>query len=103
LNKKQEKLKKKKEAKEAKDAALRKEKGEDDDVGIGARKSAIKGTVMDGEGAKKGKKRKSEEKEEGRTQSQRRKAEGTRRCGEAVWCAAAEWRILREELDVQEP
>lgn len=57
LNKKQEKLKKKKEAKEAKDAALRKEKGEDDD-GIGARKSAVKGTVMDGEGAKKGKKRK---------------------------------------------
>lgn len=57
LNKKQEKLKKKKEAKEAKDAALRKEKGEDDE-GIGARKSAVKGTVMDGEGAKKGKKRK---------------------------------------------
>ncbi|OAK97245.1 SCA7-domain-containing protein [Phaeosphaeriaceae sp. SRC1lsM3a] len=57
LNKKQEKLKKKKEAKEAKDAALRKEKGEDDE-GIGARKSAIKGAVMDGEGAKKGKKRK---------------------------------------------
>jgi hypothetical protein len=61
LNKKQEKLKKKKEAKEAKDAALRKEKGEDDDVGIGARKSAIKGTVIDGEGAKKGKKRKIED------------------------------------------
>jgi hypothetical protein len=61
LNKKQEKLKKKKEAKEAKDAALRKEKGEDDDGGIGARKSAIKGTVMDGEGAKKGKKRKIED------------------------------------------
>ncbi|PSN73853.1 SCA7-domain-containing protein [Corynespora cassiicola Philippines] len=59
LNKKQEKLKKKKEAKEAKDAALRKEKGEkeDDDVGKNARKSAIKGAV-DGEGAKKGKKRK---------------------------------------------
>jgi SAGA-associated factor 73 len=61
LNKKQEKLKKKKEAKEAKDAALRKEKGEDDEGGIGARKSAIKGTVMDGEGAKKGKKRKIED------------------------------------------
>ena len=58
LNKKQEKLKKKKEAKEAKDAALRKEKGEDDESGIGARKSAVKGTVIDGEGAKKGKKRK---------------------------------------------
>ncbi|KAF2735997.1 SCA7-domain-containing protein [Polyplosphaeria fusca] len=61
LNKKQEKLKKKKEAKEAKDAALRKEKGEkDDDEGgkINARKSAIKGAVIDGEGAKKGKKRK---------------------------------------------
>lgn len=57
LNKKQEKLKKKKEAKEAKDAALRKEKGEDDDS-ISARKSAVKGTVIDGEGAKKGKKRK---------------------------------------------
>ncbi|KAF2686343.1 SCA7-domain-containing protein, partial [Lentithecium fluviatile CBS 122367] len=60
LNKKQEKLKKKKEAKEAKDAALRKEKGEDDDIGKGARKSAVKGAVMDGEGAKKGKKRKLE-------------------------------------------
>jgi SAGA-associated factor 73 len=59
LNKKQEKLKKKKEAKEAKDAALRKDKGLDDDDGPGknARKSAIKGSV-DGEGAKKGKKRK---------------------------------------------
>ncbi|KAF2821299.1 SCA7-domain-containing protein [Ophiobolus disseminans] len=57
LNKKQEKLKKKKEAKEAKDAALRKEKGEDDEGGKG-RKTAIKGAVMDGEGAKKGKKRK---------------------------------------------
>lgn len=56
LNKKQEKLKKKKEAKEAKDAALRKEKGEDDEVG--ARKSAGKGALIDGEGAKKGKKRK---------------------------------------------
>jgi SAGA-associated factor 73 len=61
LNKKQEKLKKKKEAKEAKDAALRKEKGEDDDSGIGARKSAIKGAMIDGEGAKKGKKRKIED------------------------------------------
>ncbi|QRD04017.1 hypothetical protein JI435_138740, partial [Parastagonospora nodorum SN15] len=61
LNKKQEKLKKKKEAKEAKDAALRKEKGEDDEGGIGARKSAIKGTGIDGEGAKKGKKRKIED------------------------------------------
>lgn len=60
LNKKQEKLKKKKEAKEAKDAALRKEKGEDDDNGKNARKSAVKGAVMDGEGAKKGKKRKLE-------------------------------------------
>jgi hypothetical protein len=60
LNKKQEKLKKKKEAKEAKDAALRKEKGEDDE-GIGARKSAVKGAVIDGEGAKKGKKRKIED------------------------------------------
>ncbi|KAH8724272.1 SCA7, zinc-binding domain-containing protein [Phaeosphaeriaceae sp. PMI808] len=58
LNKKQEKLKKKKEAKEAKDAALRKEKGEDDEGGISARKSAVKGAVIDGEGAKKGKKRK---------------------------------------------
>jgi SAGA-associated factor 73 len=58
LNKKQEKLKKKKEAKEAKDAALRKEKGEDDEGGIRARKSAVKGAAMDGEGAKKGKKRK---------------------------------------------
>lgn len=57
LNRKQEKLKKKKEAKEAKDAALRKEKGEDDEGGKNARKSAIKGAV-DGEGAKKGKKRK---------------------------------------------
>ncbi|KAF2015518.1 SCA7-domain-containing protein [Aaosphaeria arxii CBS 175.79] len=57
LNKKQEKLKKKKEAKEAKDAALRKEKGEDEDGGKNARKSAIKGAV-DGDGAKKGKKRK---------------------------------------------
>ncbi|KAF2638528.1 SCA7-domain-containing protein [Massarina eburnea CBS 473.64] len=60
LNKKQEKLKKKKEAKEAKDAALRKEKGEDDDIGKNARKSAVKGAVVDGEGAKKGKKRKLE-------------------------------------------
>jgi SAGA-associated factor 73 len=60
LNKKQEKLKKKKEAKEAKDAALRKEKGEDDDGGKNARKSAMKGSSMDGEGAKKGKKRKLE-------------------------------------------
>lgn len=61
LNKKQEKLKKKKEAKEAKDAALRKEKGEKDDDEGGknnARKSAVKGAVIDGEGAKKGKKRK---------------------------------------------
>lgn len=61
LNKKQEKLKKKKEAKEAKDAALRKEKGEKDDDEGGknnARKSAIKGAVIDGDGAKKGKKRK---------------------------------------------
>lgn len=57
LNKKQEKLKKKKEAKEAKDAALRKEKGEDDENSKNARKSAIKGAV-DGDGAKKGKKRK---------------------------------------------
>ncbi|KAI8942253.1 hypothetical protein NX059_000334 [Plenodomus lindquistii] len=57
LNKKQEKLKKKKEAKEAKDAALRKEKGEDDD-GLTARKSAVKGAAMDADGAKKGKKRK---------------------------------------------
>ncbi|KAF2277795.1 SCA7-domain-containing protein [Westerdykella ornata] len=55
LNKKQEKLKKKKEAKEAKDAALRKEKGEDDDCA--PRKSAGKGAIV-GEGAKKGKKRK---------------------------------------------
>ncbi|CAI6337279.1 unnamed protein product [Periconia digitata] len=60
LNKKQEKLKKKKEAKEAKDAALRKEKGEDDDNGKNARKSAVKGAIVDGEGAKKGKKRKLE-------------------------------------------
>lgn len=60
LNKKQEKLKKKKEAKEAKDAALRKEKGEDDEGGKNARKSAVKGAVVDGEGAKKGKKRKLE-------------------------------------------
>lgn len=59
LNKKQEKLKKKKEAKEAKDAALRKEKGEDDDIGKGARK-AVKGAIVDGDGAKKGKKRKLE-------------------------------------------
>ena len=54
------KLKKKKEAKEAKDAALRKEKGEKDEDEGGknnARKSAVKGAVMDGEGAKKGKKR----------------------------------------------
>jgi SAGA-associated factor 73 len=61
LNKKQEKLKKKKEAKEAKDAALRKERGEKDDDEGGknnARKSAVKGAVVDGEGAKKGKKRK---------------------------------------------
>ncbi|KAH7125529.1 SCA7, zinc-binding domain-containing protein [Dendryphion nanum] len=61
LNKKQEKLKKKKEAKEAKDAALRKEKGEKDDDEGGknnARKSAIKGAVIDGDSAKKGKKRK---------------------------------------------
>ncbi|KAF2270097.1 SCA7-domain-containing protein [Lojkania enalia] len=59
LNKKQEKLKKKKEAKEAKDAALRKEKGEDEEGGKNnARKSAVKGAVVDGEGAKKGKKRK---------------------------------------------
>ncbi|KAF1941900.1 SCA7-domain-containing protein [Clathrospora elynae] len=57
LNKKQEKLKKKKEAKEAKDAALRKEKGEDDEGGK-SRKSAIKGAPFDGDGAKKGKKRK---------------------------------------------
>ncbi|EUC44906.1 hypothetical protein COCMIDRAFT_97038 [Bipolaris oryzae ATCC 44560] len=57
LHKKQEKLKKKKEAKEAKDAALRKEKGEDDESGK-SRKSAIKGASMDGDGAKKGKKRK---------------------------------------------
>ncbi|KAJ5020641.1 SCA7, zinc-binding domain-containing protein [Bipolaris maydis] len=57
LHKKQEKLKKKKEAKEAKDAALRKEKGEDDGGGK-SRKSAIKGASMDGDGAKKGKKRK---------------------------------------------
>lgn len=57
LHKKQEKLKKKKEAKEAKDAALRKEKGEDDEGGK-SRKSAIKGASMDGDGAKKGKKRK---------------------------------------------
>jgi SAGA-associated factor 73 len=57
LNKKQEKLKKKKEAKEAKDAALRKEKGEDDEGGK-SRKSAIKGASIDGDSAKKGKKRK---------------------------------------------
>ena len=57
LHKKQEKLKKKKEAKEAKDAALRKEKGEDEEGGK-SRKSAIKGASMDGDGAKKGKKRK---------------------------------------------
>ena len=60
LSKKQEKLKKKKEAKEAKDAALRKERGEKDDDEGGknnARKSAVKGAVVDGEGAKKGKKR----------------------------------------------
>lgn len=57
LNKKQEKLKKKKEAKEAKDAALRKEKGDDDD-GLSARKSAAKGAVADVDGATKGKKRK---------------------------------------------
>lgn len=54
LNKKADKQRKKKEAKEAKDAALRKEKGEDDDD-IRARKSAIKGLEP---GAKKGKKRK---------------------------------------------
>jgi SAGA-associated factor 73 len=60
LDKKQEKLKKKKEAKEAKEAAIRKEKGEDDDTGKNARKSAVKGAVVDGEGAKKGKKRKLE-------------------------------------------
>lgn len=58
LNKKQEKLKKKKEAKEAKDAALRKEKGEDDEGGMKSRKSAVKGAIIDGDGAKKGKKRK---------------------------------------------
>ncbi|KAF2875115.1 SCA7, zinc-binding domain-containing protein [Massariosphaeria phaeospora] len=61
LNKKQEKLKKKKEAKEAKDAALRKEKGEKDDDDGGknnARKSAVKGAVVDGDGVRKGKKRK---------------------------------------------
>jgi SAGA-associated factor 73 len=58
LNKKQEKLKKKKEAKEAKDAALRKEKGEDEEGSMKSRKSAIKGAVVDGDGAKKGKKRK---------------------------------------------
>ncbi|KAF2751148.1 SCA7-domain-containing protein [Sporormia fimetaria CBS 119925] len=55
LNKKQEKLKKKKEAKEAKDAALRKEKGQDDDDG---RAGASKTAGVDGDGAKKGKKRK---------------------------------------------
>ncbi|ORY10468.1 SCA7, zinc-binding domain-domain-containing protein [Clohesyomyces aquaticus] len=61
LNKKAEKQRKKKEAKEAKDAALRKEKGEKDEDEGGknnARKSAVKGAVVDGEGAKKGKKRK---------------------------------------------
>jgi SAGA-associated factor 73 len=58
LDKKQEKLKKKKEAKEAKDAATRKGRGEkDEDEGGKARKSAVKG-ALDGEGAKKGKKRK---------------------------------------------
>jgi len=57
LNKKQEKLKKKKEAKGAKDAALRKEKGDEDD-GLPARKSAAKGAVADADGAVKGKKRK---------------------------------------------
>lgn len=71
LNKKQEKLKKKKEAKEAKDAALRKEKGEDDDTGMNARK-AVKGTVGDGEGAKKGKKRKLED-GEGKPGSKKKK------------------------------
>ena len=53
--------KKKKEAKEAKDAALRKEKGEDDEGGKSRKsaiKSAIKGASIDGDGAKKGKKRK---------------------------------------------
>ncbi|UPX21053.1 SAGA complex subunit Sgf73 [Ascochyta rabiei] len=55
LNKKADKQRKKKEAKEAKDAALRKEKGEDDDGDIRARKSATKGLEP---GAKKGKKRK---------------------------------------------
>jgi SAGA-associated factor 73 len=61
LNKKQEKLRKKKEAKDAKEAAIRKEKGEkdEDDGGkISARKSAVKGAIVDGDGAKKGKKRK---------------------------------------------
>ncbi|KAL6705151.1 SAGA complex subunit Sgf73 [Coniothyrium glycines] len=58
LNKKQEKLKKKKEAKEAKDAALRREKGEDDEGAMKSRKSAMKGAIIDGDGAKKGKKRK---------------------------------------------
>ncbi|KAL5413170.1 hypothetical protein PMIN04_009545 [Paraphaeosphaeria minitans] len=71
LSKKQEKLKKKKEAKEAKDAALRKEKGEEDDSGKNARK-AIKGTVVDGEGAKKGKKRKLEG-DEGKPGSKKKK------------------------------
>ncbi|KAF1961778.1 SCA7-domain-containing protein [Byssothecium circinans] len=60
VKKRQEKMRKKKEAKEAKDAALRKEKGEDEDGGKNARKSAVKGAVVDGEGAKKGKKRKLE-------------------------------------------
>lgn len=61
LDKKQAKLKKKKEAKEAKEAAIRREKGiEDDDDGPpkNARKSS-KG-ALDGEGAKKSKKRKAD-------------------------------------------
>ncbi|KAF1990994.1 SCA7-domain-containing protein [Aulographum hederae CBS 113979] len=67
LRKKQEKLQKKKEAKEAKDAALRKEKGGDDEEGIeagktkGARKTA-QGSVDESgaPGARKGKKRKAD-------------------------------------------
>ncbi|KAL1623214.1 SAGA complex subunit Sgf73 [Diplodia seriata] len=61
LDKKQAKLKKKKEAKEAKEAAIRREKGiEDDDDGPpkNARKSSK--AALDGEGAKKSKKRKAD-------------------------------------------
>lgn len=54
--KKQEKQRRKKEAKEAKEIALRRERGEDVDDIVGRRGG--KGAVVDGDGAKKGKKRK---------------------------------------------